>query len=84
MHFNKKVLFIIPLIPVLHFALRVYWEGHQSVLEDRFPDVDPTIVRRIHKEIMKEALRGTLPGDPKTDEDYDAIFHEKLKNFTKI
>lgn len=55
----------------------VQFVGSNDALVERFPDVDPDVVYRIHKEMIKDALAGKL-ADVKNDEAYDEIFRMKL------
>lgn len=61
-----------------------YWisfEGSTGALIERFPDVDPDIVRKVHKEMFLEALASGSKGPALTDEQCDAIFRNKVRQY---
>jgi hypothetical protein len=80
----KKVLVILLALKGVQFAWAVYFEGHQRALEERFPNVDPSIARKVHKEMFREGLRGNYADMNGLDEDeyYDKIFLEKVERLT--
>lgn len=51
--------------------------GSEGALKERFPDVDPDTVVKLHREIIKEVLLGKHTS-AESDEDYDKIFRQKL------
>ena len=59
-------------------AWRVSFEGSQAALEERFPHIDPSIVRRVHKEMVRESFRGNSPVSGEDDAAHDALFLEKV------
>lgn len=71
---------ILSAVIVSAFALAAYVtrEGSLGVLIERFPDVDPKIVKKVHKEMIREALRGKYANSVLSDEDYDLIFMSKV------
>lgn len=50
--------------------------GSTDALIKRFPDVDPDVVQRIHKEMVLEALQGAYAG-LSDDAEYDRVFRAK-------
>lgn len=63
--------------------IRLYWsvsfEGSQAALEERFPHIDPSIVREVHKEIIRETFRGNLKNvDIDNEAAMDALFMRKV------
>lgn len=73
---------VIGLIALARFAWQVSFEGSQEALELRFPHVDPSIIRAVHKEMVRESFLGTAE-EAETDEEHDAIFWRKVESFTK-
>lgn len=59
----------------------IQFEGSTGALVERFPDVDPSIVRKVHKEMYKEALAGKYNQMGSADEDWDTIFKVKLMKY---
>ena len=59
-------------------AVWLQFEGSNGELEKRFPDIDPKIVRKVHKEMIREALAGEYDGVYVTDADYDDLFKTKV------
>lgn len=63
---------IVALVPLSIFALRVYLAGHDIVLQERFPHLDPELVARANRELVKRSLRGDFADTDLTDEFLDA------------
>lgn len=59
-------------------AVWLQFEGSNGELERRFPEIDPKIVRKVHKEMLREALAGEYNNVYVTDEDYDELFRSKV------
>jgi hypothetical protein len=64
-------------------AAALYWhiqfEGSTETLIARFPDVDPNLVREVHKEMTREALAGEYGELDLTDDNVcDSIFLAKV------
>lgn len=71
------------IIPVMGY---VSYVGSTEELVLRFPDINPTIVRQISKEMFFESLHGKYnnivdDNDGSTGE-YDKIFQEKVQKLT--
>lgn len=84
MTIKKKILIAITAAVITRFAALVYWEGHINAIVERFPDIDPTIVRKLHREMFVEALRGKYK-DMDTDDPaiMDEIFLDKVHELNK-
>jgi Fe-S-cluster formation regulator IscX/YfhJ len=52
--------------------------GFNNALIERFPTIDPKIVRKVHREIVMESLAGKYNNIETTDEVFDKIFIEKV------
>lgn len=82
MNRNTKItVSVIAIAAITRFAWRVSFEGSQAALEERFPDIDPTIVREVHTEMVREAFRGTHIDDD--DASHDSVFYEKVAKLTQ-
>lgn len=67
------------IISVVAACWFLQFEGSSGALIERFPDVDPTIVRAVHKEMFREALAGEYSElDLDDDSVCDAIFMAKV------
>lgn len=78
---NKLKIIALLAVPAAYLACRVSWEGSIIALEELYPDVDQTTIRKIHREMVKESLTGKYDGiDINAAEDarMEAIFREKL------
>lgn len=74
------------LIGTAFAAMWVSFEGSTGALIEQFPDIDPTIVRKVHKEMWLESFKGTYndiddDADGSTGE-YNRIFLEKVQKLT--
>lgn len=78
---NNKMILSAALISATALAATASYRGSLHALKQRFPDTDPKVVTKLHREMFKEALTGKLETDG-TDEAYDFIFTEKLRNLS--
>lgn len=72
---TKKI--AVTAIVVVGLATWFYYEGTTQALMERFPTIDPKIVRKVHKKMLLDVLRGKYP-DASTDADYDVIFLKEI------
>jgi hypothetical protein len=79
---NKKMIISAVLVSATALAALVSYEGSTSALIERFPNVDPKILRKAHKQMIKDALAQKLP-DATSDEDYDKIFLSLVEKMSK-
>ena len=64
---------------VAALAWKIQFEGSTESLIALFPDVDPNLVREIHKEMVREALSGEYSEiDVSDDSVMEAMFRAKL------
>ena len=67
----KLIAVLASLAGASYFAFQIYMAGHDIAIEKRFPDIDPVLVRTIHREMFSDALAGRLH-HANTDEELDA------------
>lgn len=60
---------------------KIQFEGSTASLIERFPNIHPDVVRKVHKEMTREALAGEYSELNLTDEGYDAIFLAKAYQY---
>jgi hypothetical protein len=48
---------------------------------ERFPDVPPDVVRKVHREMVREALAGEYENLPSDDDSMDALFRAKTLQY---
>jgi hypothetical protein len=60
----------------------IQFEGSTDALCERFPDIDPSIVRKVHKEMVRETLAGEYNDIELNDENCDEIFRAKAMLLT--
>lgn len=80
---KTKIILSVAVVVVTAFAVVAY-EGPLHSLMERFPDVDPKITRKAHREMFKESFQGKYDWIDKTDatDDLDRIFLAKVKILT--
>lgn len=78
----KIIASVLTLAGLARFAWTVQREGSQEALERLFPNIDPSIVRKVHQEMTSEALRGKFKHVDIDDEDVMMkIFYEKAEKY---
>lgn len=63
-------------------AYAAYHLKHQSIIVNRFPDIDPKVVRKAYKTMMKRALEGHYADMDDSDETMDRIFRNIVREQT--
>lgn len=79
----RKIALIIPALLALGAgAYYIQVLGSENTLIDMYPDYDPNLVIKVHREFVKETLQGKYEGIELTDEKCEEIFKQKLANYT--
>lgn len=79
-----KLKLIIPALLALGVgAYYIQILGSENALFERFPDFDPKLVVKVHREFVKDTLAGKHNGTDLTDEVCDKIFLQMLSKYTK-
>jgi len=76
---TKIILSTVTVTIVAVTAMYVQYVGSTEALVERFPDIDPKIVRKLSKEMYMEALTGKYADIESTDDALDKIFLEKVQ-----
>lgn len=73
---------LIAAVVLVGAAYAAYHLKHQSIIVDRFPDIDPKVVRKAYKTMMKRALAGAYADTDDSDETMDRIFRDIVQEQT--
>jgi hypothetical protein len=80
----------IALIATTALGLFVAWQfisvfGSEGALMERFPDIDPDLVVKAHRQMYFAALRGESAAikNAESEEDFDKIFLEIIETLKK-
>lgn len=73
---------LIAAVVLVGAAYAAYHLKHQSIIVDRFPDIDPKVVRKAYKTMMKRALAGAYADMDDSDETMDRIFRDIVQEQT--
>lgn len=63
-----------------YIAYQVWVVGHDIALQERFPNIDPMLVNKIHREMLRDTYAGKLD-DVNTDEELDAEFMRRVQEY---
>jgi Fe-S-cluster formation regulator IscX/YfhJ len=77
-----KIILSAAVVVVSAFVAYASYEGPLQALMERFPDIDPKIVRKVHREMFKEALVGKYSEFQTDDATLDRIFLVKVQELT--
>ncbi len=58
------------------------YEGSIGAICEQFPNIDRKIVRKVHKEMVREALAGEYADIEMSDSDFEALFISKAMQYT--
>lgn len=73
----KKLIIALGGVGLAYLAYVTYMVGHDTAIQERFPDLDPEIVARIHREMARDSLQGRLTF-PDDDAEADAFLDAEL------
>lgn len=68
-------------VGVISLASYIQFKGSNSELEKRFPTLPKDVVKKVHLEMLKEALAGEYDGILVTDSEYDDLFLAKAAQY---
>jgi hypothetical protein len=79
-----KLIALVALPSVAALLCWFQYEGSTQKLIERFPMFHPTVVRKVHKEILRETLAGQYNGVDLDESDYDALFVLKALQYYPV
>jgi len=78
MNDNQKKIAIVSVVAAL--LATAYHKKHQKIILDRFPDLDPKILKKAYNQILRDAYCGRLANEEMTDENLDDLILRKYAN----
>ena len=78
---NKTAL-IATVVALAGAAYYKYHNIHENIIVDRFPDLDPTVVRKAYQTMLKRAYAGAYSYTDNSEETMDKIFLAIVKEQT--
>jgi len=82
---NKKTIVISSIATVTVIVSVVAVLGSEAALVDRFPDLDPKLVRKAHRKMLRMAMTQDpqIVAQTMMDEDYDRILRNLVAEMQK-
>lgn len=71
---KKAALIATVLVGAIVLGATKTWNDYIAQIEERFPDMDPQIIRKTYRKMMLKSITGKLAVSDLTDEDMDKIF----------